>query len=283
MKKNKRADMMLDSFEDTPSLINHILSVIDETVGQELILSREVLESARASAVMFLLGQHPGQKRFEPCIVLNKRSKKVKQPGDLCCPGGSISLGMDSFFSHLLQLRMFPLGCWPYWSDWRSRRPKEARCLSLLFATGLRESFEEMRLNPLGVRFLGPLPSQRLDMFRRIIFPLAGWVSSQKRFFPNWEVEKVVYIPLRDLLNPGNYGRLQLNVQHFNDAGVNRLPEDFPCFHHKNSDESELLWGATYRIVMMFLQLVFGFTPPPVSSLPVFYGTLDENYLNGAG
>ena len=274
---------MLDSFKNTHDLINHILSVIDEKVAQGIILSRKVLESPRASAVMFLLGQHPAQKQFEPCIVLNKRSKKVRQPGDLCCPGGSISLGIDSLFSHLLQLPMFPLGRWPNWLNWRSRRPRDARCLSLLFATGLRESFEEMRLNPMGVKFLGPLPSQRLDMFSRIIFPLAGWISFQKRFFPNWEVEKVVYIPLRNLLNADNYGRLQLNVKNIISSGSNRLSEDFPCFHHKNSEEKELLWGATYRIVMAFLQLIFAFTPPPVSSLPVFYGTLDENYLNGAG
>jgi hypothetical protein len=274
---------MLDLFQKPQDLINHILSVIDETVGQELVLSSEVLKSPRASAVMFLLGQHPNRKEFEPCIILNKRSKKVKQPGDLCCPGGSISIRVDSFFSKLLRMRMSPLGRWPYWLSWCNRRPKDARCLSLLFATGLRESLEEMRLNPFGVRFLGPLPSQRLDMFRRIIFPLAGWISSQKRFFPNWEVEKVVYIPLRDLLNINNYRRLQLNVQHFNSPGDSRLLEDFPCFRHKNSDEKELLWGATFRIVMVFLQLIFGFTPPPVSSLPVFYETLAENYLSGGG
>ena len=41
----------------------------------------------------------------------------------------------------------------------------------LLFAASIRESFEEMGLNPFGVQFLGPLPPQRLVMFHREIFP----------------------------------------------------------------------------------------------------------------
>ncbi len=60
-------------------------------------------------------------------------------------------------------------------------------------------------MNPVGVSFLGPLPPQQLAMFQRIIYPMVCWVPRQKRFFPNWEVEKLVYIPLRKLLNPDNY------------------------------------------------------------------------------
>jgi len=34
---------------------------------------------------------------------------------------------------------------------------------------------------------------------------------------------------------------------------------------------------------MVFLEIVFGFNPPDIDSLPVVHGTLDENYLTGNG
>jgi hypothetical protein len=272
---------MLNQFKDAHSLINHILHVIDATASHGRIFPGNILNSSEASAVLLLLGQHPKKDGFEPCIVLTKRSQNVKQPGDLCCPGGSIAPRVDSFFSGLLTLPIFPLGKWPYWSKWRHQRPQDARRLSLLLATSIRESFEEIRLNPLGITFLGHLPSQRLVMFRRVIYPMVGWISRQKRFLTNREVEKVVYIPLAKLLNPDNYGRYRLEMNNSDEKALSRLPGNLPCFHHENQDETELLWGATYRIVITFLQLVFEFKPPDIISLPVFHGVLDENYING--
>jgi len=40
-----------------------------------------------------------------------------------------------------------------------------------------------------------------------------------------------------------------------------------------------VLWGATFRIVMSFLETVFGFSAPSMDSLPVISKTLDERYL----
>ena len=176
----------------------------------------------------------------------------------------------------------FPLARWSYWSRWRTRRPRPARRLALLFATSLRESFEEMRLNPLGVHFLGPLPSQSLVMFDRVIYPMVAWIPRQRRFFPNWEVEKIVRIPLKDLLNPGRYACYRITFKLGQENPQRGSPQDFPCFLHECHEESEVLWGATYRVVMVFLDLVFGFRPPDVRSLPVVSGSLDENYYSGA-
>jgi hypothetical protein len=151
----------------------------------------------------------------------------------------------------------------------------------LLLATSLRESMEEMRLNPLGITFLGPLPPQRLVMFRRVIYPMVGWIGRQRRFFPNWEVEKIVSVPLRSLLQDANYACYRLRMRS-KDSTSDR-EKDFPCFVHRDGDERELLWGATYRIVMDFVEIVYGFSPPDVQSLPVVHGTLSSHYLTGEG
>lgn len=273
------------TFGNTHALIDRIRDALQERNHPNHIFSEGIKERSAISAVLFLLGLYKQNKGSapEPSLILNKRSLKIKQPGDLCCPGGSISSPVDFFLSKLLYLPGSPLRRWPYWTQWYKCHRHQAQTLALLFATCLRESVEEMRLNPLGVNFLGPLPPQQLVMFGRVIYPMVCWTHRQRKFFPNWEVEKVVYIPLQNLLNPSNYARYRLDIGLPNKSGKNIQIIDYPCFLHENSDEREVLWGATFRITMAFLENVFGFKPPAVESLPVIHGSLDENYLTGNG
>jgi hypothetical protein len=275
---------MPDSFGTTSDFVKQILYALQKRNQNNTVFSKGVTGSSITSSVLFLLGTNCQEKGFSPtpCLILTKRSLKVKQPGDLCCPGGSISSGPDSYLAKLLYLRGSPLSRWPYWPLWRKKRHKEARRLALLFATCLREGFEEMRLNPLGVKFLGPLPSQQLVMFRKIIYPMVCWNGRQKQFFPNWEVERVVYIPLQNLLTPSNYARYRLHIATPHENRKNLDTKDYPCFVHEYQDEPEVLWGATFRITMVFLEIIFGFKPPDMDSLPVINGSLGENYLSGS-
>ena len=236
---------------------------------------------SRQSAVLLPVGpqcngyDHPD----EPCLILNKRSGNVRQAGDLCCPGGGVSPLVDKALAALLTIPFSPLTQWKYWRKCRTDHPDSARRLSVLYATSLRESYEEMRLNPFRVSFLGPLPPQQLRVRNRYIFPMAGWVPRQRRFFPNWEVDKIVYIPMRDLLKPENYSVFRLRMAENHDPSLKHLSPYYPCYLHKSAGETEILWGATYRIVMDFLETVFGFIPPDNGSLPLFDWQLHENYF----
>ena len=60
---------------------------------------------------------------------------------------------------------------------------------------------------------------------------------------------------------------------------INRGVQDMPCFLYRRHARTEILWGATYRIVLQFLELVFGFEPPDIENLPVVLGIMDEKYL----
>jgi len=275
---------MQNCLRDSQAFIEQILYALQKRNNNNMVFSKGVTDSSITSSVLFLLGPNYQGKGFSstPCLILTKRSLRVKQPGDLCCPGGSISSGLDFYLAKLLYLRGSPLSRWPYWSLWRKKRHKEARRLALLFATCLREGFEEMRLNPLGVKFLGPLPLQQLVMFRRVIYPMVCWTGRQKRFFPNWEVERVVYIPLQNLLDPSNYARYRLYIESSRKNGNDLNTKEYPCFLHEYQEEPEVLWGATFRITMVFLEIIFGFKPPDMNSLPVVNGSLCENYLTGS-
>jgi len=267
---------------DAAALQAHIQQITGKHLLKGPVYPEHMGGIRNASAVMFLLGLMPcdNNREPEPSLILNKRSQAVNQAGDLCCPGGGISPGIDALLAKTMALPGLPMWRWPFLPAIRSGRPREAEILRILFFTSLRECFEEMRLNPFGVRFLGPLPTQRLVMFRRVIYPMVGWVSKQHRFRLNWEVEKIVSIPLRKLLDPGNYVQYRLEMKDPNADTGRQQVYDAPSFLHRSGPETEVLWGATCRITLNFLELIFGFTVPTDGSLPVLKGIMEDTYMH---
>lgn len=276
--------------DDPVALRGHMRKALHRTSLETGLASREVLEGLLWSSVLLLVGRQKldeelnGSRtgpRDEICLILNKRSRSVRQAGDLCCPGGTVEPHLDPKLARLLMLPGLHLRMWSAWKQFREQRPQEARFLSLLLATCLRESWEEMRLNPLKMRFLGFLPSQRLRMYRRVIYPMVGWLSNQSRFVPSWEVDRIICIPIRTLFEVERYARYRLYVPDELVAKFHRGTEDFPCFIHSRGNHTEVLWGATYKIVMTLMERVFRFKPPDPGSLPVVPGILDEGYIFG--
>jgi 8-oxo-dGTP pyrophosphatase MutT (NUDIX family) len=232
----------------------------------------ESLPPPADAAVLVLLGPHPGAPHA-PCLILTKRSQRVRQPGDLCYPGGRTHAGLDPLLARLLRLPGTPLTRWPGWRRWR-RQPPAACALALQLAAALRECAEEMRLAPWGVRLLGPLPHQPLALFQRRIAPLVCWLPRPRRFAPNWEVERVIHLPLAELLQPRRYACYRLFL-HLDETTPWR---DLPCFVLDQGRQREILWGVSFRITMDLLALLYGFQPPPLEGLPVIRRTLEENY-----
>jgi hypothetical protein len=267
---------------DSRQIISHIQMALAAHADRRTIYEADASELPATSAVLLLIGTRlAADGRNDICLILNKRSRQVRQPGDLCCPGGSVYPPIDFRTARLLGLPMLPLGRWPYWRSWRRRRPFESRWLALYLATSLRESFEEMRLNPFRIRFLGPLEPQRLILFRQLIYPLAAWIPFQKWFRPNWEVERIVSIPLRSLLDPKQYVRYRLTMALSRCPGDATQTREHPAFRFMAAYGTELLWGVTYRIIMSFLKCVFGFAAPAAEDLPLVQGQLGESYLTG--
>ena len=274
---------MQEILNDNSALIAHVIRMLHERGGAGKIYEDHEMNPQTSAGVLMLLG--PGHNNThqsdEACLILNKRSMKVRQPGDLCFPGGSITPGLDPLLAKLFSLPISSLGRWQFWNEWKNDHWEAANSLALLWATGLRESLEEMRLNPFGAKFLGPMPPQNLVMFQRKIYPVVAWIQRQKRFFPNWEVEKIIYIPLRKLLDPANYRRYRIVMDISGSGDESKTIRNYPCFQFQDNSQIEILWGATYRITTVFLEYMFGFRPPGLENLPVVEGTLDRTYLTG--
>lgn len=259
--------------ENSSRLLTHIIEVLGQNISA---INGNHVDSPTSSSVLFLISE-PRPSDL-PWLILNKRSQQVRQPGDLCFPGGGPSPRMDTVLARLLSLPGFPFARWQ--SRAGHRFSKNRNLLSQLLATCLRESFEEMRLIPLGVQFLGPLPPQRLVMFNRVIYPMVGWVKCQKYFRLNGEVERLVHIPIEKLLNPDNYAYFRITYPSDLSVDIDQKRRELPCFVHQQEGTHEILWGATYRIIMTFLSQIFNFIPPETSARPRINSHLAPAYFN---
>jgi 8-oxo-dGTP pyrophosphatase MutT (NUDIX family) len=212
---------------------------------------------------------------------LIKRSSRVSQPGDLSCPGGMIHPVIDRLLRPLLIHGPFPIIRGPARIYSSQRKPAIRRIITLFLVNALRESWEEIRLSPFHVRFLGPLPTYSLIRFRRTIFPLAGFVEKQGSLNPNREVEKIVEIPLFSFYEKDLIGCYMLSAPDSTDRNVSRSFQ-YPCLiHHDSNGCEEILWGATFHILIQFLEIVMDYRLPDWRKGRVVHRTLHSDYLTG--
>jgi len=270
----------MDSRTSDPSkLKQHIADVLYLQALDIATAKNPSHRSIPSSSVLVPLGRTPEDD--SPHLILNKRSEQVRQPGDLCFPGGGSELPLDRMIAQSLQLPGSPLTRWRYWYTWQQRSRGDVDDMALVLATALRESLEEMSLFPHGVGFLGPLPAQQLVMFDRQIQPMVVWLEAEQRFKTNWEVERIITIPVRQLLDRRNYRTYHISYAPKVAARLGVPSQEFPAFRLEDAAVVEILWGVTFRIVQTFLKLVFDFDTPPLHALPTVNGTLGMEYYTG--
>ncbi len=113
--------------------------------------------------------------------------------------------------------------------------------------TALRESWEEIGLNPGDVEVLGELDDMPTYTTNFIISPFVGAIPYPYEFRASpEEVEEVISVPLEVLLDRNN---LREEPQNINGVVV---PQYF--YHYGD----RVIWGATARILKQFLEVVFG-------------------------
>ncbi|MBW2638006.1 MAG: hypothetical protein JRC86_10890 [Deltaproteobacteria bacterium] len=275
MKKDDMLDLIVKKLGTVP---------LDYTDKFELIKRKRKSDKAWLAAgvliPLFFRENHEDDGGGEFVFQLIKRSSGVPQGGDLSGPGGMLNPMLDRSFASLIGTGILPPFKGRARTYLRKRNPACRRTIRLFFANALRESWEELRLNPLNVGLLGPLPSYSLSIFTRTIFPLVGLVRKEWKFRPNWEVEKVVEIPLKSLFTEDSYGVLSLEA--LDEADNSTLNWDLPCLIHDDIDGSqEVLWGATLNIILSFLNIVFNYEPPAGNENKVIKRTLKPGYLTG--
>ncbi|MBW2630484.1 MAG: hypothetical protein JRC90_01755 [Deltaproteobacteria bacterium] len=214
-------------------------------------------------------------------FLLSKRSAAVPQSGDLSGPGGKLEPFLDRFLSFFIAHGFPSLLGGDALMYARERGKITFDNIALFLANAVRESWEEIRLSPFNIRFLGPLPSYRLHLFTKTIFPMIGLVEKKWKFRPSREVDKMVEIPLEAFYNKENYGFFSIRSPDDTADGTENEWK-FPCLIHKNiKGEEEILWGATFNIIMSFLDIAFDFTLPEIQPERIITKTLHPDYLTG--
>jgi 8-oxo-dGTP pyrophosphatase MutT (NUDIX family) len=220
-------------------------------------------ETWKGARVLVLL-EHAAKGANGPySFVLNKRSRHVSQPGDLCFPGGHPDPRKDRALAAILP-RLLAREGRANLDAARLRDPEGFSILRYHLAGALRECFEEVGVAPWNQTFLGALPPYRMEARRRIIHPMAAMLRPGTRIRKNpREIEKNLRLPVGDLFDKDRYGLLTLRI-----TGKTRqiYPVDeftVPCYLVRDPEGGfEALWGATFKIVLAFARAVMGFEPP---------------------
>ena len=209
---------------------------------------------------------------------LIKRSSLVPQPGDLSLPGGMLHPVLDRMLRPILIHGPFAILSGKARTYALGQPTPVFRLITFFLANALRESWEEIHLSPARVRFLGPLPTYSLTLFRRTIFPLVGLVENPEPPRPNREVEKIVEIPLSSFYRGDLFGCYRIDAS--DSTGQKSL--QYPCLIHRDSDGAEeVLWGATFHIITRFLGIVMDYRLPEWKDGRVIVRTLHSDYLTG--
>ena len=273
-------DSLMTDRDGTLDLIVEKLGMVPNDFYDRDNRNRQQTRQDRRLTAGVLFPLHFGNEGF--VVHLIKRSKLVPQAGDLGFPGGMLDPFLDRLIMYCMGLRCPPVMTGKPLRYARRRGRSSLSTIRLFLANALRESWEEVRLNPLKVTFLGPLPSYDLVLFERSIFPLVGFIEDTPRFHANEEVEKIVAIPLRSFFDDANYAA---GIFRKPDGGIHRRDDSdaFPCFIYVDQDRrSEILWGATFQIIMSFLSIVFGHDIPPSHEERIFEIKIPHSYMSGA-
>ncbi len=228
------------------------------------------------TSILLLLSpwDNPGKTQENWSFLLNKRSEKVPQPGDLCFPGGHLRPVMDRITARALVPHVFPMAYGKGLLKAGKRDRETFTALTLFLAGAIRECWEETRISPFSLDFLGPVPAYRMLTRRKIIYPLVACL--RKPVIPRTtpEIEKNIFAPFDEFFKKENYGTVTWTITGKFKEKYSMDKAAFPCFLVRQPDADEILWGATLNICLSFLKAVFDFSPPdqgPVSvSAPLY-------------
>ena len=229
-----------------------------------------------AGVVLLLHYQNSGY-----TFQLIKRSQSVAQAGDISCPGGMLEPRTDAMLSHILfKTEMIRTVDGRSLNDFPGKDKQTASLIRLFLMNALRESWEEIGLDPLNVFFLGALPTYSLTFFSRTIFPVVSLVREPFEYRLSDEVEKVMEIPVDYFFQSSFYSVLE--IESGSENSDPRYNMKFPCLVVRDEGGHEdILWGATFNIIVNFLQTITGNPVPPSPPSRTVKKMLSPHYASG--
>jgi 8-oxo-dGTP pyrophosphatase MutT (NUDIX family) len=111
--------------------------------------------------------------------------------------------------------------------------------------TALRETFEEVGVQPLSVKIIRELTTVYIPPSNFLATPFIGFVDEKPTFILNHEVEKEIEVLVSDLLDDANMSTVVLDTSYMKKT-------DVPCFKINN----HIIWGATGMMLSEIKELL---------------------------
>jgi 8-oxo-dGTP pyrophosphatase MutT (NUDIX family) len=111
----------------------------------------------------------------------------------------------------------------------------------------LRETFEEVGVDPSSIGIIGELSSIYIQASNFLVYPFVGFTSNEPEFIIDEnEVEYVIEFPLNEILDPKLIKTKTIKL--FNGLVIDNAPH----FYFKN----ETVWGATAMMLSEFKDII---------------------------
>ncbi len=115
-----------------------------------------------------------------------------------------------------------------------------------LIVTALRETHEEIGINPSEISILGKLTKLYIPPSNFNVLPVIGFMKNKPHFIiDEKEVEEVLIVRLSELINPGT-------IQYKKIESRDKSQISVPCYFIN----SKIIWGATAMIISELLEVV---------------------------
>jgi len=111
--------------------------------------------------------------------------------------------------------------------------------------TALRETFEEVGVPSEKIRIIRKITAVYIPPSNFLATPFLGYTVKKPLFFKNYEVEKILEIPLKMLLDDACISSVTLSTSYAKNIKV-------PCFQFYNS----IVWGATAMMLSEIRELL---------------------------
>jgi 8-oxo-dGTP pyrophosphatase MutT (NUDIX family) len=167
------------------------------------------LDQAIKSSVLILL--YPGRENTQPTFVVMLRpTYKGIHSGQISLPGGRFELSDEN-----------------------------------LMQTALRETSEEIGMDPAEVTIIGKLTELYIPPSNYLVQPFVGFTSGSPVFIPHpKEVKQIIEIPVRHLLDENNLVQKEISI-----GGIQFSAPAFVI-------DGTTIWGATAMILNEFKEIL---------------------------
>lgn len=193
------------SFPSSAQLAARISAYQQPSENSSVEFSQEWVASARSSAVLVPVVDTANG----PSFILTKRAAHLKNhSGEVSFPGGRVEEGES------------------------------------VHAAAVRESFEEIALDPKHVHIVGELDALTTFVSNSVIVPVVALVSSVENLCANTEeVSRILLVPIAEFLRADTY-RNEWWLTPRGDINIHFFELD-----------DETIWGATARIIRQFIEV----------------------------